>query len=84
MEMPENIWKYHKGSARDFIRAPEWATVRTRITRGGKVTGDVWLEKHALEARGVSIGFRKHGEFKVSKFPCAPYVEHIVAVREKI
>ncbi|MFB9087233.1 hypothetical protein LU604_15585 [Erwinia tracheiphila] len=79
--LPE--WKYIKGNPRHFIKAPEWVTVRTRISKNGKVIGDAWLEKHSIGSRALSIGHRKDGEYTVGNMPYYPVIEEIIAIREK-
>lgn len=79
--LPE--WKYIKGTRRHFVKAPEWVTVRTRILKDGKLIGYVWLEKHEIGSSALSVGHRKRGEFTVENLPYNPYIEEIIAVREK-
>ena len=45
--------------------------------------GDAWLEKHEIGSRALSVGHRKRGEFTVENLPYNPYIEEIIAVREK-
>ena len=71
------VWKYLKGNYRHFIKAPDWATLRTRVNGG-----DAWLERREIGALFIAIGKKKDGAFAITHLPLEG--EEIIAIREKI
>lgn len=74
--MNRMAWKYSKGSCRHFLRAPEWATLRTRINGG-----DAWLERREIGALFIVVGRKKYGSMRITRLPSKG--EEIISQREK-
>ncbi|MCS2152403.1 hypothetical protein MUU49_07395 [Scandinavium goeteborgense] len=70
-------WKYLKGNSRHFSRAPEWATLHTRVNGG-----DAWLERREIGARFIAVGKKKYGTLVINRLPSGG--EEVIAIREKI
>ncbi|HFW3088564.1 TPA: hypothetical protein ACIBE3_002094 [Salmonella enterica subsp. enterica serovar Reading] len=74
-----NKFVYLKGSGRHFIRAPEWATIRTRT-----ICGDVWLEKYEIGSRFICLDRKDYGVLITNRFPEPEYREEVIAHRVSV
>lgn len=70
------VFEYLKGSGRHFIKAPEWATLRTRTSHG-----DAWLERREIGARIIFIPEKHYGTMIISRLPGPDEGETVIAER---